>query len=72
MASALVPRPETFTAVGVITVVYLLRIASIGTPAPKVAWPLYLTTDLILPAAAGAWLFVVSTYILIIQFDDDV
>ena len=69
---ALVPRPETITAVGVVVVVYLLRIATIGTAAPQVAWPLYLTTDLLLPAAAGAWLFVVSTYVLIIQFDDEV
>ena len=64
MTKGLVPDVQDLVAAGIITVTYLLRIAATDAEFSP-PWFIYLTTDLLLPSMAGAWLFVATMFILI-------
>lgn len=67
--TGIIPAPETLLAWGIIITVYLIRVASIGADP---SWLLRLTTDMLIPLMAGAWVFVSSVYGLIVTFDERV
>lgn len=55
-------------ALAIIFAVYLIRFAAMG-PEYGAPWWLSVTTDVVLPSMAGAWLFVVASLVAIETFE---
>lgn len=70
--SGVLPSPETLTAIGILSVTYLIRLASVGAPMIDTPAPLLWATDFLIPLIAAAWLFVASAFVLIATFDERV
>lgn len=63
----LTPSVQDILAVAIIAATYLLRIGSAGDPEIGVPYLLTITTDVILPVMAGAWLFVTAFFVVLKQ-----
>lgn len=64
-----VPSVNDLMAILVIGAAYLVRIGTLGEPGWHAPWWLTITTDLLLPSMAGAWLFVVATMVAISRLE---